>query len=139
MLAAPRTIYSVLKIAARRYLGMLAGLQDPAIFEKKLDSEKELRDSVAKDPKLSQSYGDGWDQVAATLKTQFKIREEYNLFAIGPQRRAQSFNSDLFDIAIKLVRLAEETFQTKFRTSAGIFRGRTRFPETSALLRRADL
>jgi hypothetical protein len=47
--------------------------------------------------------------VAATLKTQVRIRNEYNLFAIGPQRRAQSFNSTLFDIAIKLVRLAEET------------------------------
>jgi hypothetical protein len=88
---------------------MLAGLQDPAILEKKRDSEKELRDAVSKDPKLSQSYGDAWDQVAATLKTQIKIRDEYNLFAIGPQRRAQAFNSDLFDIAIKLVQLAEET------------------------------
>ncbi|MGA7796895.1 MAG: S46 family peptidase [Candidatus Acidiferrales bacterium] len=93
----------------KAYLGMLAGLQDPAILEKKRDAEKELRDAVSKDPKLSQSYGDGWDQVAATLKTQIKIRDEYNLFGIGPQRRAQAFNSDLFDIAIKLVRLAEET------------------------------
>jgi len=93
----------------KAYLGMLAGLQDPAILEKKRDAEKELREVVSKDPKLSQSYSDGWDQVAATLKTQVRIRNEYNLFAIGPQRRAQSFNSTLFDIAIKLVRLAEET------------------------------
>jgi Peptidase S46 len=93
----------------KAYLGMLAGLQDPAILGKKRDAEKELRETVSKDPKLSQSYGDGWDQVAATLKTQIKIRDEYNLFGIGPQRRAQSFNSTLFDIAIKLVRLAEET------------------------------
>jgi hypothetical protein len=91
----------------KAYLGMLAGLQDPAIIEKKRQDEKELRDAVAKDPKLSQAYGDGWDQVAATIKTQLKIRDEYNFFGIGP-RRALSFNSDLFDIAIKLVRLAEE-------------------------------
>jgi hypothetical protein len=93
----------------KAYLGMLAGLQDPAILGKKRDAEKELRDAVSKDPKMSQSYGDGWDQVAATIETLIKIRDEYNLFAIGPQRRSQSFNSDLFDIAIKLVRLAEET------------------------------
>ena len=93
----------------KAYLGMLAGLQDPAILGKKREAEKELRDAVVKDPKLSQSYGDGWDQVAATIKTQIKIRDEYNAFGIGPQRRSQSFNSDLFDIAIKLVRLAEET------------------------------
>ncbi len=90
-------------------LGMLAGLQDPAIIEKKRQAEKELRDTVSKDPKLSRQFGDGWDQVAASLKTMIKIRDEYNLFAIGPQRRAQSFNSDLFDTAIKLVRLAEES------------------------------
>ena len=53
----------------KAYLGMLAGLQDPAIIEKKRKDEKELRDAVAKDPKLSQAYGDGWDQVAATIKT----------------------------------------------------------------------
>jgi Peptidase S46 len=98
-----------IKNSRKAYLGMLAGLQDPSILGKKRDSEKELRDTVLKDPKLNQSYGDGWDQVAATIKTLIKIRNEYNLFAIGPQRRAQSFNSDLFDIAIKLVRLAEET------------------------------
>lgn len=98
-----------IKNSRKAYLGMLAGLQDPAIIAKKRESEKELRDAVSKDPKLSQSFGDGWDQVAATIKTLIKIRDEYNLFAIGPQRRAQSFNSELFDIAIKLVRLAEET------------------------------
>jgi hypothetical protein len=98
-----------IKNSRKAYLGILAGLQDPAILGKIRDSEKELRDAVAKDPKLSQSYGDGWDRVAATVKTVIKIRDEYNLFGIGPQRRAQSFNSTLFDIAIKLVRLAEET------------------------------
>src|SRR5580700_10968709 len=98
-----------IKNSRKAYLGILAGLQDPAILGKIRDSEKELRDAVAKDPNLSQSYGDGWDRVAATIKTVIKIRDEYNLFGIGPQRRAQSFNSTLFDIAIKLVCLAEET------------------------------
>jgi hypothetical protein len=93
----------------KAYLGMLAGLQDPAILGKKRDAEKELRDQVSKDPKLSQSYSDGWDEVAGTIKTLIKIRDEYNLFGVGPQRRAQSFNSTLFTIAIQLVRLAEET------------------------------
>ena len=98
-----------IKNSRKAYLGMLAGLQDPAILGKKRDSEKQLRDAVSKDPKLSQSYGDGWDQVASTIKAMIKIRDEYNLFGIGPRKRSQSFNSDLFDIAIQLVRLAEET------------------------------
>jgi len=98
-----------IKNSRKAYLGMLAGLQDPAILGKKRDSEKQLRDAVSKDPKLSQSYGDGWDQVAATIKAMIRIRDEYNLFGIGPRKRSQSFNSELFDIAIQLVRLAEET------------------------------
>jgi hypothetical protein len=93
----------------KAYLGILAGLQDPAILGKKRDAEKELRDAVLKDAKLSQSYAGGWDEVAATIKTLMKIRDEYNLFAIGPQRRGQAFNSTLFTIAVQLVRLAEET------------------------------
>jgi len=92
----------------KAYLGILAGLEDPAIIGKKREAEKELRDAVAKNPQLSEEYGKAWDDLAATLKTLVKIRDEYNLFGIGA-RRGQAFNSDLFDIAIRLVRLAEES------------------------------
>src|SRR5258706_5588812 len=90
----------------KAYLGMLGGLQDPAIFEKKRGMESSLRDKVGSDPKLKQAYGDGWDQVAATLKTLVKIRDEYNLIGYGPTKRAQAFNSELFDTAMTLLRLA---------------------------------
>ena len=93
----------------KAYLGMLAGLQDPAIMDKKRASEKTLRDTLGKDPKLQQAYGDGWGQVAASIKTLIKIRDEYNLLGYGPSKRGQAFNSDLFDIAMTLVRLAEES------------------------------
>ena len=90
----------------KAYLGMLAGLQDPAIMDKKRAAEKALRDSVSSDPKLQQAYGDAWDQVVSTLKTLVKIRDEYNLIGAG---RGQAFNSDLFSLARTLVRLAEES------------------------------
>jgi hypothetical protein len=90
----------------KAYLGMLAGLQDPAVMDKKRAAEKALRDAVSNDPKLQQAYGDAWDQVAASLHTMVKIRDEYNLLG---SRRGQAFNSDLFDIARNLVRLAEES------------------------------
>jgi hypothetical protein len=97
------------KNSRKAYLGMLGGLQDPAIIDQKKLDERELRETVDRDEKLKQAYGDAWDQVSATLKTLIQIRDEYNLIGIGPQRRAQAFNSTLFDIAIKLVRLAEES------------------------------
>ena len=90
-------------------LGMLAGLQDPAIIEKKRAAEKSLLGAVEKDPKLQQAYGAAWDQVAATIKTLVKIRDEYNLLGYGPAKGALAFNSDLFDIAITLLRLPVET------------------------------
>jgi len=93
----------------KAYLGIIAGLQDPAIMDKKRAAEKALRDKVSNDPKLQQAYGDAWDQVAATLKTLIKIRDEYNLIGFGPVKRGQAFNSDLFEIAMTLVRLAQES------------------------------
>jgi hypothetical protein len=93
----------------KAFLGMLGGLQDPAIMDKKRATEKALRDAVNNDPKLQLAYGDAWDQVAATLKTLVKIRDEYNLIGYGPTKGAQAFNSELFDTAMTLVRLAEES------------------------------
>ena len=93
----------------KAYLGMLGGLQDPAIIDKKRAMEKTLRDAVNNDPKLRLAYGDAWDQVAATLKTLVKIRDEYNLIGYGPTKGAQAFNCELFDIAMTLVRLAQES------------------------------
>ncbi len=85
-------------------LGMLAGLQDPAALNKKRAEETALREAVAKDPKLQQAYGDAWDQVAASIKTWNGIYDQYYLL-----ERGNAFNSDLFTIARRLVRLAEET------------------------------
>ncbi len=93
----------------KAYLGMIGGLQDPAIMDKKRSMESSLRDKVGSDPKLKQAYGDGWDQVAATLKTLVKIRDEYNLIGYGPTKHAQAFNSELFDTAMTLLRLAQES------------------------------
>src|SRR5579862_8626877 len=84
-------------------LGMLAGLQDPVIMDKKRAEEKALREAVNKDPKLKADYGDAWDQIAGTLKTLVKIREEYNLV-----ERGRAFDNELFSIAFRLVRMAEE-------------------------------
>src|SRR6202158_859913 len=95
----------------KAYLGILAGLQDPAIMDKKRAAEKTLRDKVSNDPKMQQAYGNAWDRVAASLKTLVKIRDEYNLIGYGPSKRAQAINSELFDIAMTLVRLAEESPQ----------------------------
>ena len=78
--------------------GMLAGVQDPAIMNKKIADEKKLRDAVNANPDYKGQWGDAWDQVANAQKT---YREFY------PRHRV-ALSSDLFSIARTLVRLSEE-------------------------------
>jgi hypothetical protein len=85
-------------------LGGLAGLQDPAIMDLKRKQEQDLRDAVQKDPKLKQEYGDAWDQVARSIEVLGGIYDEYQLYEQG-----RAFNSELFTIARRLLRLSEET------------------------------
>ena len=80
------------------------GLQDPAIMDLKRREETALREAVMKDPKLAKEYGDAWDQVARTIEVLAGIYDEYQLLEVG-----RAFNSDLFTIARRLLRLSEET------------------------------
>ncbi len=87
----------------KAYVGMQAGLQDPALIAQKQAEESKLKDAVQRDAKLQASYGNAWDEVAATLQTLGGIYVDLSLL-----ESEQAFNSKLFDIARTLVRLAEE-------------------------------
>jgi len=85
-------------------LGGLAGLQDPAIMDRKRAEEKQFRAAVDRDPKLKAAYGGAWDEVVAALRTWKPI---YNKMVLLEQGSA--FNTDYLGIARTLVRLAEES------------------------------
>ena len=82
--------------ARKARMGMLQGLQDPAIMEAKEKAEAKLLKTISNDPKLSK-YAGAWDQIAEVQ-----------------QRRAQrlgkgvNLNEQLFNIAQQLVQMAEE-------------------------------
>src|SRR5205085_12175390 len=59
-------------------IGGLAGLQDPAIMDKKKSEEADLRAKVEKDASLKEKYGSAWDDVAKTIVTVKTFRSEYN-------------------------------------------------------------
>lgn len=84
-------------------LGGLAGLQDPAVMERKRADERSLRQTVAKDPQLKDKYGTAWDEIGKTLENVRQFRTEFNLF-----EQSGAFNSELFFVARMLVRMAEE-------------------------------
>jgi hypothetical protein len=85
-------------------LGMLAGLQDPSVMGSKKSDEKALRDKVAADPKLRESYAGAWGRVAEALEAWKPIYRQHYLL-----ERGIGFNSELFGFARTLVRLAEES------------------------------
>jgi len=84
-------------------LGMLAGLQNPALMALKQQQEQRLREAVRRSSELNRRYGDAWRQVEASLKAHRKIYFEHFLL-----ERGAAFDSKLFSIARHLVRLAEE-------------------------------
>jgi hypothetical protein len=77
-------------------LGMLAGLQDPQVLADKAAAEAKLREIIAADPKLK-PLGSAWDTIAETTKKRASL--------LG---KGVAVNSQLFNIALELVQMAEE-------------------------------
>lgn len=84
-------------------LGMLAGLQDPAIMAQKQAEQDRLRRAVTANPELQRKYGDAWTTVDQSIAAWDRIYMRHYLLENGG-----AFNSTLFDIARDLVRLAQE-------------------------------
>jgi len=86
-------------------LGMLAGLQDPAILSRKQAEEQNLRQAVQeKKPLLKEPMGDPWTEVTAALKVWDGIYYDWDLLEQG-----SAFRSQLFGIARTLLRLSDES------------------------------
>jgi hypothetical protein len=91
-------------------VGMVSGLQDPAVLDKKRSEEKELRAEVNKKSELKKQYGDAWDGVEESVKAMRRLYQANQLLE-GAGRGLGSpwaFNSTLFNVARTLVRHAEE-------------------------------
>lgn len=93
-----------IKNSRKAYIGLLGGLQDPAILQKKADAETMLRQKVAADPQLSSTYGNAWDMVHNAFAAYRPFMTEYRFLEGGT-----AFNSDLFGLARTLVRLGDES------------------------------
>ncbi len=92
------------KNSRKAYIGLIGGLQDPAILKKKADSEAVLRQKVTSDAQLTASYGDAWQMVHNAFATYRPFMVEFRFLEGGA-----AFNSRLFNIGRTLVRLADES------------------------------
>src|SRR5207253_3212983 len=93
-----------IKNSRKAYIGLLAGLQDPAIMKKQADSEAALRQKVTSDAQLNGTYGDAWQMVHNAFEAYKPFAIEYRFLEGGT-----AFNTRLFGIARTIVRLADES------------------------------
>ena len=85
-------------------LGMLAGLQDPAVMDPHRTAEAKFRQAVTENPQLKKDCSDAWTEVDESLKIWRPIYVDLDLL-----ERGSAFDCRLLRIARTLVRLADET------------------------------
>ncbi len=82
--------------------GMLEGLRDPILMQRKKDFEKTFRASVEADSELREKYGNLWDKIAESRKQLAEIASKN--FALGMNRFT---TSKYFFIADEVISIAE--------------------------------
>ncbi len=87
----------------KAYTGMLKGLRDPILMQRKIDFERKFQEAVRSNPKLNSEYGDLWGRIAG-LENQIRgISNEF--FALSMNRYT---SSQYFLIAQDVVDLANQ-------------------------------
>ena len=96
--------YFGIENSLKAFRGELQGLQDKSLIAKKAKAEAALRGTVAADAAKQKAYGDAWDNIAKGRQGLKGYYKELSLLEGG-----SAFNSGLFGIARRLVRLAAES------------------------------
>jgi hypothetical protein len=94
--------------ALKLWRGQVAGLSDRAIIAKKVREEQRLRRLVAADPKKRAEYASAWDAIAGARRALRSYERERRFLESNSGFKTAGFNSTLFDLARRLVRLASE-------------------------------
>ncbi len=86
------------------YVGRMAGLLDPAIFEAKKAEEARLRKLVAENQEWSEQWGSAWDVIAKSREALVSFRDELNAVG-GP---GLGVGGTIPSYAVALVRMFDE-------------------------------
>lgn len=87
----------------KAYTGFQGGLLDRKLMARKRGSEREMRQTIARDPKLRSEYGGMFDEVAKAYADYRGFYKPYSLFESRATR-----GSDLMRIGRQVLRYAEE-------------------------------
>ena len=83
--------------------GMLDGLRDPILLQKKKDFEKNFKQSIQANSKLNAKYGNLWEKITRVKKESRVFAQELFALSLSPIR-----TSEYFYIAQDLVNLAQQ-------------------------------
>lgn len=95
-------------------LGMLAGLQDPAVMKIKRAEEESLRRAAAEKPELAAELETALEMMDQSLTAFAEIRDDYEMIGEG-----EAFQSILFSFARTLIGMAEEIAKPEAERSWG--------------------
>ncbi len=87
----------------KAYKGILEGLRDPVMMQKKRDFENNFKSAVMAKPELASKYGHLWDEVAKTRAEVRKVAAENNAYNMSPIASSQYLT-----ISRKLLELARQ-------------------------------
>lgn len=87
----------------KAYTGFLAALRDPKLMQQKMRLEQQLREAVARDPKMEKEFGSAWGAIAAAYSKAREFYKQYWLLETAATR-----GSELMGIGRGVLRLPEE-------------------------------
>jgi hypothetical protein len=80
--------------------GILEGLQDPTLLDKKKKEDDELRAKINADPKLKEKYASAWGEIEELTKQSVELKKKMAYHSLG---------SSLLNKALAIVNLVEES------------------------------
>ena len=87
----------------KAYNGMLKGLWDPVLIQKKKDFEKTFKNKVQANPDLNEKYGDVWEKIEKLMADLRRLDKEQEVVSYTWEG-----NPDYFTIAQEVAYIAEE-------------------------------
>ncbi|MGE5845675.1 MAG: S46 family peptidase [Ignavibacteria bacterium] len=98
----------------KAYSGMLSGLRDPVLIQRKRDFEQKLKAAVKSKTELNEKYGDVWDNIDEAEKELNNVSNELYIISMNPLS-----TPEYFYIAKDVMDLAEEMKLPESRRSEG--------------------
>jgi Peptidase S46 len=87
----------------KAYTGMLRGLRNPVLLQKKIDFENKFKAAVKANPTLENKYGDLWNQIAENRRASAINSNRMFAYNLDPMQ-----SSDYFVMAHKVVEIANQ-------------------------------